>query len=99
MNKFFIIATLCSFVLLAIVLSIGFNSFGNMSNGNASQNSSTIVRYANKAMATVKSVASPVLEKIGVNVNSIHANPTDALKQELQKAGAAINEATKNLTQ
>ena len=92
MNKFLIIATLCSFLLLAIVLSIGFNSFGNMSNGNTSQNSSTIVRYANKAMATVKSVASPVLEKIG-------GNPTDAVKRELQKAGAAVNEATKNLTQ
>ena len=97
MNKFLIIATLCSFLLVAIVLSIGFKSFDNMANGNSSQNSSSIVRYANKAISTVKSVANPVLEKFGVDVNSV--DPRERVKQELEKAGAAVNEATQKIAQ
>ena len=96
MNKFLIIATLCSFLLVAIVLSVGFKSFGNMTHGN---NSSAIEIYGRKALATIKGVAKPVLKEFGVDANSISVNPTDRVKHELEKAGEAVNEATKNLTQ
>ena len=97
MNKFLIIATLCSFLLLAIVLSVGFKSFGNMTSGNNSLNSSAIVRYANKAMATAKNIVAPVLNDLGVDVNSV--DPRRKVKQELERAGSAVNEATKKITQ
>ena len=99
MNKFLIVATLCSFLLLAIVLSIGFSSFDNMTNGKTLQNPSIIVSYARKAMSTAMGVAAPVLNKLGVNVGGQYSAETDEITRHLENASATINEATKKFTQ
>ena len=99
MSKFFIIATLLSILLMVCVVGFGFKSFNDMAQGKNPVSSSAIVNSANKAMSTVKEVAAPVLNELGIDAERDLANPKDRVEQELNKASAIVNEATQKITQ
>lgn len=93
-GRFWKIATLLSFVLMAVVVCFGFKAMSNISSGKdmSAGLPPAIVNYGRKAM----DLASPVLNKLGI-VGDVR--PTEVVKQKLNEAGAAVNEATRMLTQ
>ncbi|MBQ6759750.1 MAG: hypothetical protein IJP42_11820 [Selenomonadaceae bacterium] len=93
-GRFWKIATLLSFILIAVVVCFGFKAMSNISAGKDMSTGlpPAIVNYGRKAM----DLAKPVLDKLGI-VGDVR--PTEIVKEKLQAAGAAVNEATRNFTQ
>lgn len=99
MSKFFIIATLLSFLLVICVVGFGFKSFNDMSHGRNSASPYAIVNYANQAVAKLTAAAAPILYDLGIDVQRDFVHPKDRVEQELNKASALVNEATQKITQ
>jgi len=96
-KKFYVVALLVSFLLMAAVITFGFSSMNGIKDGNSSVPTlSTIENYGRKAMAMIKSVTYPVLEQLGIDTR---IDPRETVKHELEKASSTLNEATKSLTQ
>ncbi|MBQ3434401.1 MAG: hypothetical protein IJQ01_02125 [Selenomonadaceae bacterium] len=93
-GSFWKIAMLLSVLLVAAVICFGFRSMNNIASGKSQsiQLPPAIVNYGRKAM----DLAKPVLDKLGI-VGDVR--PTEIVKEKLQAAGAAVNEATRNFTQ
>ena len=91
-GSFWKIAMLLSVLLVAAVLCFGLKSINNIASGkNQSTLPPAVVNYGRKAM----DLASPVLNKLGI-VGDVQ--PTEIVKQKLNEAATAVNEATRTLT-
>ncbi|MBR2774368.1 MAG: hypothetical protein IKD73_05185 [Selenomonadaceae bacterium] len=95
-KKFYILALLFSFLLMAFVITFGFKSMSGIKDGNSSiPTLNTIEKYGNKAMAMIKGFTYPILEKLGIDTR---IDPRETVKHELERATSAVNDATKELT-
>lgn len=93
-GRFWKIAMLLSFILMAAVVCFGFKAMSNISTGKdmSADLPPAVVNLGRKAM----NIASPVLNKLGI-VGDVR--PTEIVKQKLNEAGAALGDATRTLTQ
>ena len=99
MSKFFLIATLLSFLLVVCVVGFGFKSFNDMSSGKTSTSPYAIVNYANQAVAKLTATAAPILYELGIDVHKDFVHPKDKVEQHLNRASDAVNEATQKIMQ
>lgn len=96
-NKFLIIATLVSFLLLATVLAFGFKIMGGMAKGEGMQmpSVSMFTTYGRKALIAATDFASPILHTFGINLDG--SNAPDEVTRHIEKAGAAVDDALKKI--
>ena len=93
-SNFWKIAMLLSVLLVAVVLCFGFRSMNNIASGKSQsiQLPPAVVSIGRQAMG----LANQALSSLGIADN---VRPTEVVKEKLYDAAAAVNDATKNLTQ
>ncbi|MBQ3444786.1 MAG: hypothetical protein IJG33_16260 [Selenomonadaceae bacterium] len=93
-GRFWKIAMLLSVLLVAAVICFGFRSMNNIASGKSQsiQLPPAVINLGRQA----KGLANQALSALGIADN---VRPTEIVKEKLQAAGAAVNDATRNLTQ
>lgn len=101
-SKYWRFAMLFSFLLLALVICIGFNTMNGISSGNNQPmfaGASKLINYGRIAFRVMTYVASPVLNRLGFEIEGKFVEVSNEIHQQVEEAAWSLEETKRKLTQ
>lgn len=88
-----------SFLLVTVIICIGFKVIHDIQNGNDQplfEGSSMILDYGHDTLLTIVETVSPVLEELSLEIRQQFTEASDMLDIQIQEAARALDEVIRN---